>query len=85
MEATFMHALPVHCFLSSEAMLLTRIAIFPKLQEIMTDEEIVSAHNEEQPALDKMREITCRPCNEFHCPLNKNPRWKRERKKLGLD
>ena len=81
MEATVANVLPKSCFhlwkMHDEGQLLLfawKVELLPQLRAVMTDEEIVAASNEEQPALNKMRAITCRRCNDVECPLN--PRFR---------
>ena len=61
-------AMPRSCFLPSPFTI--GCLMLPRLREVMRDEEIRSAHNEEQPALDCMRNISCKGCNIVICPLN---------------
>lgn len=80
-EATVSDTLPKSCYhllkISGDGLLLLfawKVELLEQLRGVMTDAEIIAASNEEQPALDKMRAITCRRCNDFECPLN--PRFR---------
>jgi len=44
--------------------------MLPKLKVIMSDRDIITASEGQQPELNRMREITCRGCAEARCPLN---------------
>jgi len=70
--AKLSHALPGSCFLPSERgmMLMVQSVALPELRKIMTDKNIIAAHNGEQPYLDQMKRITCRGCSEEKCLHN---------------
>lgn len=77
MKAGPIDALPRSCFhplkIHDEGQLLLfawRVELLKQLRDVMTDEEIISASNGEQPALDKMKLVTCKSCRRFECPLN---------------
>ena len=70
--AKLCHALPMSCFLPSEEgkMFLVKSIMLPELKKMMTDEDIIAAHNEKQPYLDRMKKITCKGCSQKKCPHN---------------
>lgn len=70
MLATERQALPKSCFQSSMVMIMLRGEFFPKLKATMSGDDILAAHDEQQPALNKMREITCRGCSIKSCAHN---------------
>ena len=68
-----LNALPCSCWLPSEygTIFLVATAVLPKLRKIMTDEQIIAAHEGTDPELlEKMRAISCRGCSVHRCPLN---------------
>lgn len=74
MKATYRNAFPGTCFLDSMVMFLLGEDMLRRLQENMSDEDIIAGSKGVEPHLEKMRQISCRGCAETRCPLNRRPK-----------
>ena len=69
-KATAQHALPTSCLLPQLNRDWVVLNIWLQLKKHMPGDEVLKAHMEEQPFLDKMRDITCLGCVYKECHLN---------------
>lgn len=67
MEIDIVHAFPVTCHYDSGSMCHAYKFIIKDLKKVMTNEEIMFAHEEKQPYINIMRCVTCRQCDVFEC------------------